>query len=139
MVGLGKLPGTNYSEAISVSADGSVVVGNAGLLVGGGDSVAQRGFIWDQVFGMQDLRQVLTTKYGLNVTGWDLTVPYSVSADGRTIVGWGNDPNGHVQAFRTTGLLVNRLVNGTYVVASGVNDAIGILGGSGMVQIGAGA
>src|SRR6185295_20075692 len=37
-----------------------------------------------------------------------------------------------------SGLLVNRLVNGTYVVAPGINNAIGILGGSGTVQIGAG-
>ena len=139
MVGLGKLSSTNYSEAISVSGDGAVVVGNTGVVVNGFDSVPQRGFIWDQVFGMQDLRQVLVTKYGLNVAGWQLTTPYSVSADGRTIVGWGDDPNGRVQAFRATGLLVNRLVNGTYVVAPGVKDTIGILGGSGAVQIGAGA
>jgi uncharacterized protein with beta-barrel porin domain/uncharacterized membrane protein len=139
MVGLGKLSGTNYSEAISVSGDGAVVVGNTGVVVNGFDSVPQRGFVWDQVFGMQDLRQVLATRYGLDVAGWNLTTPYSVSADGRTIVGWGDDPNGRVQAFRVTGLLVNRLVNGTYVVAPGVNDAIGILGGSGAVQIGAGA
>jgi uncharacterized protein with beta-barrel porin domain len=139
MVGLGKLAGTSYSEAISVSGDGAVVVGNTGVVVNGFDSVPQRGFIWDQVFGMQDLRQVLVTKYGLNVAGWDLTTPYAVSADGRTIVGWGNDPNGNVQAFRASGLLVNRFVNGSYVVAPGVNDAIGILGGAGTVQIGAGA
>jgi uncharacterized protein with beta-barrel porin domain len=138
MVGLGVLPGDNFSTAFGVSADGAVAVGNSVLIVNGADAHPQHGFLWDQVFGMQDLRQVLTT-HGLNVTGWELTVPTTVSADGSAIAGFGIDPTGHTQAFLISGLLVNRLVNGTYVVAPGAHQAIGILGGSGTVQIGAGA
>jgi uncharacterized protein with beta-barrel porin domain len=139
MVGLGALPGDNFSNAFAVSADGAVMVGNSERIVNGSDAHPQHGFLWDQVFGMQDLRQVLATQYGLNVTGWELTVPASVSADGSAIAGFGIDPTGHTQAFLISGLLVNRLVNGTYVVAPGAHQAIGILGGSGTVQIGAGA
>jgi probable HAF family extracellular repeat protein len=139
MVGLGVLPGDNFSSAFAVSADGAVMVGNSERIVNGTDAHPQHGILWDQVFGMQDLRQVLTTQYGINVTGWELTVPLSVSADGSAIAGFGIDPTGHTQAFLISGLLVNRLVNGTYVVAPGAHQAIGILGGSGTVQIGAGA
>jgi uncharacterized protein with beta-barrel porin domain len=138
MVGLGFLPGGNFSQAFAVSADGSVIVGSASRLVNGSIVAPERGFLWDQVFGMQDLRQLLATQYGLNVAGWELTTLTAVSADGRAIVGYGTDPAGHTQAFLISGLLVNRLVNGTYVVAPGINNAIGILGGSGTVQIGAG-
>jgi autotransporter-associated beta strand protein/probable HAF family extracellular repeat protein len=138
MIGLGFLPGDNFSSAFGVSRDGAVVVGNSVLIAGGHDAHPERGFLWDQVFGMQDLRQVLVTQYGLNVAGWELTVPTAVSADGRTIVGFGIDPNGRTQAFTVSGLLVNRLVNGPYTVAAGLNDKIGMLGGSGVVQIGAG-
>ena len=138
MVGIGVVAGDNYSAALAINADGAVVVGTGGVQSGTGPFVSQRGFLWDQVFGMQDLRQVLITEYGLNVAGWQLTNPDSVSANGRTIAGFGTILNGLTQAFIISGILVNRLVNGTYVVAPGFNDAIGILGGSGTVQIGAG-
>jgi uncharacterized protein with beta-barrel porin domain len=136
MVGLGALPGDNFSQAAAVSADGAVMVGSSERIVNGSDAHPQHGFLWDQVFGMQDLRQVLVTQYGLNV--WDVMVAGSVSADGGAMAGTGIDPAGRTQAFLISGLLVNRLVNDTYVVAAGAHQAIGILGGSGTVQIGAG-
>jgi probable HAF family extracellular repeat protein len=88
MVGLGHLvPG--QSRAVAASADGSVVVG-----VDGGAA-----FIWDPVNGMRDLSVVLVNDYGLDLTGWTLGMARGVSADGRTIVGTGVNPNGQVEAW----------------------------------------
>ncbi len=84
MVGLGDLAGGSfYSWASGVSADGSVVVGSS---VGSSGSEA---FIWDGTNGMRSLEDVLTNVYSLNLTGWTLYDASAVSADGRTIVGWG--------------------------------------------------
>jgi len=86
---------------------------------------------------MQDLHNVLVSEYGLNLSGWELHTANGISADGRTIVGDGvAAPNGALQGFVVSGLLVNTLVTGTYTVASGHHDAIGMLGGSGVVEIG---
>ena len=118
MVGLGVLRGDNASTAFAVSADGAVIIGNSELFVGrhrrssGGAAT-----IWDQVFGMQDLRQVLIAQYGLNVAGWELTTPISVSADGRTMRVSASIQTALMQGFVISGIFVNRLVNGTYVVA----------------------
>ncbi len=133
MVGLGFLPGQNSSQAFAVNGDGAVVVGQSQLL-GSGVSHA---FLWDQVYGMQDLKAVLVSQYGLDLTGIGLDAAYGISADGSTIVGT-SQQNGNILAFRAAGLLVNRFVNGTYTVGAGLNDRIGMLGGSGVVQIGAG-
>src|SRR5262249_773120 len=128
MTGLGFLSGGTSSRALATNGDGSVVVGAS-------DHGA---FLWDQVFRMQNLDDVLSSEYGLNLAGWEIDSATGVSTDGETIVGNGVDPTGHSQGFVALGLLVNRLVNESYVVAPGANDAIGMLGGSGVVQIGAG-
>jgi probable HAF family extracellular repeat protein len=76
-------------QAVSVSADGFTIVGIA-------DTGA---FVWDPSHGARDLKTVLTRDYGLNLTGWNLTRPWDVSADGGTIVGVGTDPQGRTQGF----------------------------------------
>jgi probable HAF family extracellular repeat protein len=89
MEGLGDLPGgAFYSNAMGVSADGSVIVG------WGTTAQGQRAFIWDEANGMRSLQDVLTNVYGLDLTGWTLTNAYDISADGTTIVGRGSSPNG---------------------------------------------
>ena len=122
MVGLGSLPdGASWPN--DVSEDGLVVVGRSGgqafiwsevegmrgigsgsaqgvsgdgTVVGQNDSGA---FIWDANHGMQNLKNVLENAYGLDINGWRLGYCSDISADGRTIVGTGNDPNGHMQAW----------------------------------------
>jgi probable HAF family extracellular repeat protein len=91
MQGLGQLPncGDCDSRAWSVSNDGKIVVGIA-------DNNA---FIWDANHGMQRLKDVLEDAYGLNLAGWQLECAADISADGRIIVGWGDDPNGNSQAW----------------------------------------
>ena len=91
MVGLGLFPGElasggfRSSEAFSVSANGSVIVGNAYVW----DIRDYRAFIWDNVNGMRSLTTVLSSVYGLDLSGWILTQATGISADGLTIVGTG--------------------------------------------------
>jgi probable HAF family extracellular repeat protein len=124
MVGLGSLPDGN-SYALDVSEDGLVIVGWSGgqafiwtevegmkglgsgeaqavsgdgtIVVGGNSSGT---FIWDANHGIQNLRDVLENVYGLDLTGWQLNGTWGdISADGKTIVGYGADPNGYFQAW----------------------------------------
>ncbi|MCH7604035.1 MAG: hypothetical protein IIB54_14845, partial [Planctomycetes bacterium] len=94
MVGLGDLAGGSFeSWAFGVSADGSVVVGHSRTALG------LEAFIWDAVNGMQNLRVVLESQLGLDLTGWTLGNARGISADGQTIVGWGTNPDGFAEAF----------------------------------------
>jgi len=67
------------SRANDISADGSIIVGES-------DGHA---FIWDEANGIRNLKYVLETQYGLDLSNWKLTSANSISADGRTIVGDG--------------------------------------------------
>ena len=98
MVGLGDIPGGSFnSAAYAVSGDGSVIVGR-GNYAGTGN---QDAFIWDAENGMQDLRLVLIG-LGLDLTGWDLWEAQGISADGRTITGFGTNPSGSTEAWIAT-------------------------------------
>lgn len=103
MVALGDLPGGGFqSWAYAVNADGSVVVGRAsieGACGPFGCGSAGRAFIWDRTSGMRDLSVVLTTEFGLDLTGWTLTEARGVSADGRTIIGNGTNPIGDLEGW----------------------------------------
>lgn len=93
MVGLGDLPGGGFfSIANAVSADGSVVVGSSESQSG------EEAFIWDQGRGMRGLSGILSTG-GIDLTGWTLSEAADVSADGRTIVGTGINPDGNTEAW----------------------------------------
>lgn len=97
MVGLGDLPGGGFSSAaLDVSADGSVVVGSG---------ITERGreaFVWTAHDGMQNLRDLLSKDGAEGLTGWTLRQARGVSADGRTIVGFGINPRGQVEAWTAT-------------------------------------
>jgi probable HAF family extracellular repeat protein/predicted outer membrane repeat protein len=94
LVGLGHLPGGNiFSRAYAVSADGSAVVG---ISSSGSGTIA---FIWDSTNGMQNLKEVLTETYALDVTGWDLYSATGISADGKTIVGSGGIDSWYSQSW----------------------------------------
>jgi probable HAF family extracellular repeat protein len=93
MAGLGDLPGGALgSIAHSVSADGSIVVG-AGTSASGEEAC-----IWIQG-ALSNLKTHLTNQYGLDLSGWTLTVAKLVSADGKTIVGYGVNPDGETEAW----------------------------------------
>jgi probable HAF family extracellular repeat protein len=97
MTPLGDLPGgAFFSEAYATSGDGRTIVGqSAGALAGG------TAFIWTPADGMRELQQVLQSQYGLSaaLAGWTLTNAADISADGKTIVGYGNNPAGQREGF----------------------------------------
>ena len=86
-------PGPFSSVATAVSADGSVVVGRQSF-----SATLDEAFVWDESNGLRSLRLVLTG-LGLDVTGWSLFEARGVSADGRTIVGYGTNPHGQTEAW----------------------------------------
>jgi len=84
---LGTLPSFMRSVALGVSADGSVVVGEARNAVD-----QYRAFRWTQATGMQDL--------GTLGGGW--SEANGVSADGSVVVGGARNAAGQWRAFRWT-------------------------------------
>lgn len=97
MVGLGDLAGGGFaSRALGVSGDGSVVVG-----YGASASAGQEAFVWTSSSGLQPLDTHLIAA-GIDLQGWQLTLANAVSADGRTIVGYGVSPDGLAEAWIVT-------------------------------------
>lgn len=93
IVGLGDLPGGVFgSLSKDVSASGNVVVGV------GSTATGDTAFVWDQTNGMRSIPSLITSA-GVSLTGWNLTVANAVSADGRTVVGYGTNPSGDTQAW----------------------------------------
>jgi hypothetical protein len=94
MQGLGDLAGGSFnSQALSTSADGSVVVGLSSSASG------TEAFLWDAINGMRALDDVLMTDFGLDLTGWTLQHARGVSDDGLVIAGFGTNPDGFTEAF----------------------------------------
>jgi probable HAF family extracellular repeat protein len=95
MVGLGDFAGGEFrSNALATSADGSIVVGSSSSTFNV-NSYARYGeaFYWTESGGMQNLKDMLIN-LGADLTAWDsttwtLTAATGISADGKTIVGYG--------------------------------------------------
>lgn len=94
-VSLGQLPGFEFtSQAYGVSADGSVVVGVAAPEQ---NFFSQTAFVWDSVNGMRSVQDLLGSAVP---AGWRLLVATGVSDDGKTVAGFGVNPNGDIEAFQ---------------------------------------
>jgi uncharacterized membrane protein len=121
MMDLGAAPGSSDVQAWGVSADGSVVVGEA---IGSN----YRAVRWTASGGWRDLQSDLENVYGLGtqLAGWNLIYAYSCSADGNVITGYGTDPAGNIEAWvaRLDGLpsVRSTLVDGGAAQRSRVTD-----------------
>jgi probable HAF family extracellular repeat protein len=115
MIGLGYLPGASESYAYGMSADGSVIVGESG----------GKAFIWDSTNGMRSLEYVLSTIYGLNLSGWTLSDAWDVSSDGKTIVGFGIDPLGQKEGFAAN-LNPVPIPGAVWLLGSGLTGLVGV-------------
>jgi probable HAF family extracellular repeat protein len=93
---LGSLVSGTYvaNAATAISADGAIIAGYNSAP--GYNSFA---FIWDTQHGMRDLKDVLQTEYGFDLTGWRLANVYDMSADGMVLVGDGINPQGLNEAW----------------------------------------
>jgi probable HAF family extracellular repeat protein len=92
-MGLGDLPGGSVSsEALAVSADGSVVVGSSVVSL---SPFAREAFLWTQAGGMAGLGDLPGDGFDSAATG--------VSGDGSVVVGYGESTAGQAdEAFRWT-------------------------------------
>lgn len=93
MEGLGDLKGGDVaSRAYGVSGDGEIVVG-----VGSTDS-GDEAAIWigDKIY---NLKTYLIKKFRLPIKDWTLTAATDISTDGKTIVGYGINPDGETEAW----------------------------------------
>jgi len=92
-------PAGRGSVALDVSADGTVIVGTTGST--GSGYGPEDAFVWTEAHGMQQLQALLEAE-GIDLSGWQLREATAISADGRTIVGWGRNPSHLPQAFVAT-------------------------------------
>ncbi len=98
MIGLGDFPGGKYdSTAIAVSADGSVVVG-----WGESATLDAEAFFWDESNGLRNIKEMLETDFGVNLTGWQLGTAHDITPDGLTITGYGISPENQGVAWVIT-------------------------------------
>jgi len=86
-------PSHLQSRALGVSLGGAFVVGTSLT------SSGYRAFLWDSDNGMRDLKAILTSEYGLNLSGWTLLEAIGISDDGLTIAGNGVNPQGRNEAW----------------------------------------
>ncbi|MBM4108915.1 MAG: hypothetical protein FJ255_08935 [Phycisphaerae bacterium] len=90
---LGTLPGDVRARARGVSALGRTIVGSS--IDGSGD---WRAFVWSRSEGMRDLNAVLGG-LGVALGSFRLEAATGISADGRTIVGYGVTGAGRTEGF----------------------------------------
>ena len=77
---LGFPPEITFSDAHSVSGDGSIIVGEYGY----GGCGGTQAFVWDEIHGWRNLEYVLGMEYGIGVGGWCLRSANAISDDGTT-------------------------------------------------------
>ena len=91
MRGLGHLQQHKHSHASGISDDRRIVVGGSG-------KESQEAFIWEPAQGMRRL-QTLAEDAQLDLSDWLLTIATDISADGRTVVGSGTNPQGKTEGW----------------------------------------
>ncbi len=96
MVGLGTLSGADNMWVRDMSADGSIIVGTCNMTNGGSE-----GFVWDAAGGIQNAEDYLTA-HGVDLDVWSLRRVSGISADGTVLVGIGQTPYAHSEAWMAT-------------------------------------
>lgn len=111
MVRIGGLLAGGTSQPNGVSFDGSKIVGSSKASYqyvtyppelnseGGYFDYQYAAIIWDAEHGVRNLKDVLQTDYGLDLSGWQLLSATDISDDGLTIAGNGFDPLGREQGW----------------------------------------
>jgi probable HAF family extracellular repeat protein len=87
--GFQPLGGTGWT--FGVNADGSIMVGSLNNLA----------FFWTEKEGMRLLQDVLEDDYSFDLTGWSLDGAAGISADGKTIFGYGEYNGQHMNFIAT--------------------------------------
>jgi uncharacterized membrane protein len=87
--------GDPTANAYAINGDGSVIVGRYNSLDGAL-------FFWTPTTGFVNLRQHLLDRGLSEVQGWTLEVATDISDDGRTILGYGINPQGETETWIAT-------------------------------------
>jgi probable HAF family extracellular repeat protein len=98
MVGMGWPAGVNSGSFTDAINSGVRMIGacsNTGV------AGSQQAFVWDRGLGWRNIRDVLSAA-GVNMTGWTLSIAWSMSDSGRVIVGQGTDPSGNPAAWKAS-------------------------------------
>ena len=90
--------GAGTFTALDVSDIGHVVVGF--IAESGQGRVDERGFIWSEGKDPAQIDEFLKKHGAVVPTGRILSVASLISADGKTIYGWGFNPDGLVEMFK---------------------------------------
>lgn len=95
MEGLGDLEGGEFeSRALDVRDDGAVIVG------WGRSENGREALWWTEADGARRFRDVIEERGVVVPAGWVLEQATGISADGRTVIGSGANPNGDTEAWR---------------------------------------
>jgi uncharacterized membrane protein len=92
------LAGFSLGRATSVSSLGKRIVGFCTQVLPSGD-VTYDAFVWDAAKGTQSLRNILLKAGVKTAASWKSLAATSISDDGKTICGYGTDPQGRDHAW----------------------------------------
>jgi hypothetical protein len=93
---LGALPSCQHSQALTVSGDGQTIAGTCSYRVQ--EIRHEMAFVWDAAHGMRSLADVLA-QAGANPGGWLLQRGSSLSYDGLSLLGQGENPQRSAEAW----------------------------------------
>lgn len=86
-----------YGMNFTAMSDNGLVVGSASPVLFG----LSRAALWDQTNGLQYLHEILEAN-DIDLLGWKLMGITDVTPDGQTLVGYGQTPDGRIDAFIAT-------------------------------------
>lgn len=93
-ISLGDFPGGLFNGvATGVTDDGTIVVGR------GTTAAGQEAFVWDSANGLRSLSAILSGQFGVDLTGWRITLARKISGDGTHVIGRAINPQGNTEAF----------------------------------------
>ena len=99
--GMQPLSGESSADMLRVAQatnyTGDIIVGNKAANDGGA-------MIWTAEAGVRSLKELLTVDYNLDLDGWELASAQDITPDGTTIVGYGLNPDGQMEAWMISGL-----------------------------------
>lgn len=88
------------TESTLFEVNVSAVSGDGRLMVGwGGTPNEEVAVVWDEFHGVRRLVDMLKLDYQTTIEGWILTRATGISDDGRTIVGYGTNPDGRTEGW----------------------------------------
>lgn len=94
MEALGAPPaGVAGSAAAGISGDGTTIVG------WGPTATGDAALVWDAGHGWRTLAEALVADHRTEIPGWQLQRATAISDDGKTIAGFGTNPQGQTEAW----------------------------------------